>query len=393
MLRKTAVPILLVALSTPSSAGPVVGLGELSGFPPNWPFRSAAHAVSDDGQVVVGQAHSTEGLEAFRWTRQTGMVGLGDHPDGDFGSTASGLSADGSIVIGQVTTGASQQLQSYRWTESTGFQLLGVLAEDVSLPFSRATGISADGTIIAGTSRTLLGNEPFIYSESTGLTGLGTNGVINSSSGATDISSDGSVIVGSLLSPITNRSEAFRWTESGGIEGLGTLEGGTTGSSATAISGNGKVIVGNSSVAASSNEVFYWTEATGMQSLGRFPGTDEFIFVHDTNYDGSIIVGAIGSSPYGGRDAVVWDPERGFRDLNDILLLDYGVDLEGWHLEEANGVSADGQWIVGMGINPAGFREAFLVNVPEPSSLVIWTIGAAVMTGAHLAHRKRERSS
>ena len=35
------------------------------------------------GSVVVGRSESTSGREAFRWTQETGMVGLGDLA-GDF---------------------------------------------------------------------------------------------------------------------------------------------------------------------------------------------------------------------------------------------------------------------------------------------------------------------
>ena len=48
-------------------------LGDLSGGA----FRSTALGVSNDGSVVVGRGESSSGQEAFIWTADTGMVGLG----------------------------------------------------------------------------------------------------------------------------------------------------------------------------------------------------------------------------------------------------------------------------------------------------------------------------
>ena len=49
------------------------GLGDL----PGGSFSSQASGLSADGSVVVGSGVSAKSQEAFRWTQQTGMVGLG----------------------------------------------------------------------------------------------------------------------------------------------------------------------------------------------------------------------------------------------------------------------------------------------------------------------------
>lgn len=387
MLRLSTSLSLFLLFTSTAIGGPVVGLGKLPGYPDGWHFASSAYAVSNDGRVVVGQAHSAEGLEAFRWTNQTGIVGLGDDPNGAFGSTASGVSADGSVVVGSVTTGSSQQNMAYRWTESTGFQLLGVLDTTVGFPFSRAGSISEDGSLIAGGSRSILGNEGFIHSQLNGMQGIGHLGTPDTAGGAADMSGDGSILVGSSTT-LPNQYNAFRWTEADGMQSLGTLPGGTL-SAATAISTDGKVIVGFS-FSSSLPQAFRWTEDTGMVSIGRFPGTNQFVNINDINGDGTIIVGTIGSNPWD-KSAVYWDEVNGFRTLDDVLTSDYGLDLEGWHLADANGISADGQWIVGMAINPDGIEEAYLVNVPEPASVVLWGIGACAIAFMHQRRRRKNR--
>src|SRR5690606_20338492 len=63
--------------------------------------NSMAHAVSADGNIVVGQSESSlgpmSGTEAFRWNESEGINGLGDLPGGLFTSFAHGVSSDGNI--------------------------------------------------------------------------------------------------------------------------------------------------------------------------------------------------------------------------------------------------------------------------------------------------------
>lgn len=56
--------------------------------------------ISANGSVVVGDFNASNGIEAFRWTSATGMVGLGDLPTGTFHSEARGVSGDGNVVVG-----------------------------------------------------------------------------------------------------------------------------------------------------------------------------------------------------------------------------------------------------------------------------------------------------
>ena len=80
-LRFAIVPaaaLLLTLLASRATAVSFVSLGDL----PGGRFQSAAIGVSGDGHVVVGEGSSPQGREAFRWTAETGMIGLGDLPGG-----------------------------------------------------------------------------------------------------------------------------------------------------------------------------------------------------------------------------------------------------------------------------------------------------------------------
>jgi hypothetical protein len=67
-----------------------------------------------------------------------------------------------------------------------------------------------------------------------------------------------------------------------------------------------------------------------------------------------------------------------------------GLDLSGWTLTAATGVSDDGSVIVGRGINPSGDPEAWRAEVPElappsipalPGRALLLVLGAAIAAG------------
>ncbi len=80
-------------------------------------------------------------------------------------------------------------------------------------------------------------------------------------------------------------------------------------------------------------------------------------------------MGQSDSDTASGFEAFVWTQADGMQSLRDVLMANGVTGLAGWELTDANGVSADGQWIVGSGLNPSGnpmahVHEAFLANIP-----------------------------
>ena len=78
-------------------------------------------------------------------------------------------------------------------------------------------------------------------------------------------------------------------------------------------------------------------------------------------------------------DATIWDSEHGNRILADVLIGVFGIDLMGWELTHATGISDDGLTIVGNGFNPSGVSEGWIFVVPEPSSVVMIGAGLVVL--------------
>jgi probable HAF family extracellular repeat protein len=208
---------------------------------------------------------------------------------------------------------------------------------------------------------------------------------------AYDASADGATIVGYGVG--ASGTEAFRWTSANGLVGLGDLPGGSFFSLAQGISADGSTIVGYSKTS-SGNEAFRWTSSGGMVGLGDLPGGGFGSVATDVSADGSIVVGY--GTPASGGGAFIWDAANGMRSLNDVLTA-AGVNPTGWQLFEATGVSDDGRYITGYGLNPSASRgEAWLVDLgapaaiaaaPEPISLFVWT-GLAT-TASTIAYRRR----
>jgi probable HAF family extracellular repeat protein len=315
------------------------GLGFIPGGTFSW-----AYDVSVDGLTVVGYSESlSSNREAFRWTASGGMQGLGFLPGGGR-SIAEGVSADGSVVVGYSWTGID--MQAFRWTEEDGMVGLGDLPGGDF--WSQAFAVSADGSVVVGASSSALGYEAFRWTESGGMQGLGDLPGGQFYSEALDVSADGSVVVG--WSKIASGGfQAFRWTESNGMVSIG-------GHIAEGVSDNGEVVVGYTST-----QAFRWTVSGGMQILGSLPGGDRSD-AKAVSPDGSIVVGSARKDDE--WEPIIWDASNGMRSIKDILENEHGIDLTGWNLTWAYGISAGGLTIVGYAEYPN--NEGWIVSFDSP---------------------------
>jgi probable HAF family extracellular repeat protein len=373
--RLCSLLIYVAVLHAPSLAASFTPLGYL----PGGGRVSSAEGISADGKFVVGASGSSAaGLEAFRWSAATGMQGLGDLPTGNFYSEARAVSNDGNVVVGLGTaTDSSSLSDGFRWTAAGGIQPIGHLVNpNDSFQFSYALAVSADGTTVAGESRSAAGNEAFRWNVVDGISGLGDlpGGFFDSY--ATAISADASVIVG-FSESAPYRDEAFRWTAATGMVGLGFMSPSPNYSLASGVSADGKVIVGFANSAA-----FRWTAATGMVPLPNLP-LGQRVSPMDVSADGSVIVGNSESDNSGNSvPAFIWTASGGTQFLSDYVATHFGLSLNDWILDEANGISDDGRFIVGRAVNSSsGDIVAYVLDlsVPEPSAAVLFGLMSAAI--------------
>jgi len=226
---------------------------------------------------------------------------------------------------------------------------------------SVAKDVSADGTVVVGTSRDVNDrSRAFRWTALDGMQNLGTLSNYNYSSDASGVSADGSVVVGSSMG-FGGQLRAFRWTELGGMQDLGTLQGASW-SSANDVSADGSVVVGNSG-----GRGFRWTEAGGMQPIdGHLESS-----VYAVSADGSVAVGSVPGYNYR-LFAYRWSADGTWQNLTI------------WSIERATafGVSPNGALVVGWGAqaNDGWRRRAWVwggvggVQLPSQSQAVAYAI-------------------
>lgn len=340
------------------------GIGDLPGG--NGRNLNEATAVSPDGSVVVGHSWTGESTyRAFRWTATTGMEVLETEPEDDY-SNANAASALGTIIVGwrpYYVPGLGGVGQAIVW-ENGAFRVL------VGVPLgSGLLDVTPDGAMIVGTMPTDLGHGPqqaFRFRDGA-LESLG-SGPYGLGSEAAGVSADGSVVVGKLYRP--NMEEAMRWTSETGMVGLGWLSDNPGSSFAEGVSSDGSTVVGTSAVSASESRAFRWKDGV-MMSLGGLSAADLNGTAFATSSDGWTVVGKAQVNPHIAEAAFIWDPVFGMRRITDVLTNVYGVDLDGWDLRTAYGVSDDGQTIVGLGFNPDGNLEGWVATIPSWTAYTI----------------------
>jgi uncharacterized membrane protein len=129
------------------------------------------NALSSDGRVAVGNAGSNP-TGGFRWTHENGLIRLPTLGGGNFPSPALDLSADGSVVVGDSPSARLPNgfREAFRWTEQGGIKGLGALPPPRS---SSAYAVSADSLVIAGTWRSdALIERAFVWDEVHGVRDL-----------------------------------------------------------------------------------------------------------------------------------------------------------------------------------------------------------------------------
>lgn len=108
------------------------------------------------------------------------------------------------------------------------------------------------------------------------------------------------------------------------------------------------------------DRAFRWTQAGGMQNLGVIPGMPHS-YGNVISGDGLVVAGRckFNASNTPGR-AFIWRAQTGMVDLNTWLPTQ-GVNLAGWVLTDATGLSYDGSALCGTGFYN-GQERAFLIR-------------------------------
>ncbi|MBC7835869.1 MAG: hypothetical protein H7Y88_12335 [Phycisphaerales bacterium] len=189
------------------------------------------------------------------------------------------------------------------------------------------------------------------------------------------VNGNGTVVAGHTLShdPNSPGERAIRWTTDG--EQLLVTLGGTN-SHAFGVSDDGTITVGDSDVAGDAEtHAVLWTTA-GLQDLGTLGGS--FATAYAISGDGLSVVGTSDVAGAANPSAFLWKSNLGMVDLNTYLPT-LGINLAGWTLTEARGISFDGSVITGSGLFD-GQRQAFVVTgIPAPGTALVLFLGGGIL--------------
>lgn len=226
---------------------------------------SGGFTISVDGNTVAGNswADTTGGnayTHAVAWNEFEGLMDLGSLFDDSAKSTrANAVSADGSVIVGWQDFNGPWKSAVWRKNPAGGYfaneYILIDTTADPADEFNQVgecSAVSADGIWIGGYGDYANNNQPWIWSEDSGLINLGNlpntgNGYVSS------INADGSIVVGWFDGQLFGDPQTpFIWTPAGGLQEfnayINTVLGLTTGNSqvytADLISPNGQYVAG-----------------------------------------------------------------------------------------------------------------------------------------------------
>lgn len=250
-----------------------------------------------DSGTLCGAAMNMDILDmvsGYWQNNQWVTLGQGASP---LSSTAHSMSQSASVIVGKQTPLEDNYgARAYKWTNATGVTLIG-------LPNSNSTAyaVSADGSTIGGWQESLEGEtdwcdrNPVIWK----------NGVMT-----------------------RLNAGAGQWISPGEVDNL---------------SQDGTIAVGEWDAGQ-----FVWTEAAGMTLIGTLPGdwNASALGISDSGL-------AVGFSSLGmQRTATAWTAQTGLQPLASYFSSLGCTVPDGWLLQQANGISADGQTITGFGRAP-----------------------------------------
>jgi len=298
-------------------------------------------------------------------------------PD-DASGQALNVSRDGRTVVGFYDSGYFTFAHAFRWTEASDVVDLGTLdpANNASRS-SVATDVSSDGSVIVGFSdfTSTFIQRAFRWTQVGGMVDLGSAAGATGSSRAFGVSGDGNVVVGETGVPNNfggTTPQAFRWTSAGGFQRLGAVEADFP-SVAIAVSADGAVVVGMSGVTVrvgntvtTGSRAFRWTQNGGMQNLGVLPG-HQYAAATGVSDDGTIVVG-VSSSGIIDRSG----PGGAIRSSNSA------ADSRAFYWTAQTGMQDLNQLLTSAG---AGLAGGTLVAATGISTNGQWITGVAVRPG------------
>lgn len=321
-----------LVLGAGSASGQQIHLIALHNPPGN---TELPRATSGDGTRVFGQFGA---LSTWSWTAAGGIQTLGAN-----GSELTSATYDGSVAVGTAAfPGLAPFTQCAFWI--VGFPAPWNPGLIPGYIYSSATDVSADGSVIVGYAQNNPGDMPLFVAvrwAAGGYTLLPPAPGFTTSRRATCISGDGQYIFGTSAFFPGFVSVPTRWGPGNVPQALGNPPGETFEAYPMKASVDGMVAMGWGAQV----HTWRWIEGLGYQSIASPVGTTAR--PQDMTGGGETIVGSV----YLSQDvsyAAFWTQSGQWMDLNAYLPTQ-GLDLTGWYLNTCYAVSDDGRTLAGTG--------------------------------------------
>jgi hypothetical protein len=279
-------------------------------------------SLSSDGTAACGNVTRDGYLRPMRWT----LAGGAEAMLGDSSGIGEAPSCSGGGEVVTFFGGLYAGLTGYIWSDASGWNVLPMPPETwYVVPWA----VSENGLAVAGYMTSTGGfARPFRWTESLGYEYL--HNVPADNACAFAISADGTTVAGAIA------YRPYVWHHT---SGLTPIPADPSIELRYAVSYDGRYIVGSDNASG-------WRFDRLDQSMQRLlwnDGTPFTAFPRSVCADGSIVVG-------GRYDrAFIWDSKHGARYLDQVLTTEQNLDLTGWTLTDAIGISADGNVIAGNG--------------------------------------------
>jgi len=325
-------------------------------FLPTGVIEMIPTSMTDDASIVVGVG--IFGAPNLYYTEAGGAVVIGD----GCGSGLTAISGDGTTIVG-CNVNSDGKYNAAKWLGGTSWLDLGTVEGGVpcDIFLSGAWGLNQNGSLAVG-----LVWLPQLCRASAGTWDLINGGPATDlprlfdgpSSRANAVNDDGSVIVGWQDQP-TGLRTAAKWVN--GVEELILTPSGAFNGEAQAVSADGNAIVGGG-YDNLGRGAWIWRPATGVQLIGK-QRTVGYTAL-DVSDDGKTAIGFTSEGKQGRQQrAFIWRDGKGVI-LVTKYLADHGVVVpEGWNLNVASIISADGTTVYGWGVNPDNLIEMFKVTL------------------------------
>ncbi len=282
--------------------------------------QSFVHDFTASGEMAVGYTSRVGTINnvarAYRWTPRDGRIDANDPGLLTF-SSFTGVSDEGTVIVGYMYAREVDPTRVFVAVQGQPLLILPFLT-GYTAGITSNPRVSADGMVVAGayrTSHTPPLSRGFRWTAAGGIQAIPYARAGDTLALVHDISSDGTTIVGSSLSPAGGTTVPFKWRAQTGTI---VLPSPTANAEAYGVSADGSIVVGRYDNPGEGTRAVYWDSQSQMHDLGSIAGstTHSAECISD---DGRIIGGSAGFEIGTTWQGFVWTVDAGMRPAADYF--------------------------------------------------------------------------